>query len=302
MHIVSASRRTDIPAFHSDWFMNRIRSGSVLVRSPFNRRLSRVSLRPEDVCAIVFWTKDAAPLLPHLDELVRRGYCFTFLYTVNNYPRFLEPRVPDRSHTLRVLDEIAGRFSSSVLRWRYDTIVLTGRTGRRWHLRNFRSLCESMAPYSRECIFSFCDYYRKTVRNMDRSASDYRIPDPVESRELVERMADLAADHGVTLASCSHDFLVSDKVRKARCIDSEFLGHVVDTQARQEVLERLQPAASRKGCGCTESRDIGAYNTCAHGCVYCYANSNPQVAMNNAAAIEPQHPCLEPGHVHAPNG
>ena len=78
MHVISASRRTDIPAFHADWFMKRIRSGMVGVVSPFGRGISEISLVPEDVSAIVFWTKNAAPILEHLSELQRKGYCFTF--------------------------------------------------------------------------------------------------------------------------------------------------------------------------------------------------------------------------------
>src|SRR5271157_5114936 len=101
MHVISASRRTDIPGFHADWFIMRIRSGMVGVVSPFGRGISEISLVPEDVSAIIFWTKNAAPILEHLSELQNRGYCFTFLYTINNYPISLEPCVPDFGLTLQ---------------------------------------------------------------------------------------------------------------------------------------------------------------------------------------------------------
>ena len=107
MNVISASRRTDIPAFHAEWFMNRIRCGRTAVASPFNRGRLEVSLAPEDVAAIVFWTKNPSPLLEHLTELQERGHCFTFLYTINNYPRYVEPRVPELTHTMKVVERLS---------------------------------------------------------------------------------------------------------------------------------------------------------------------------------------------------
>ena len=294
MHIISASRRTDIPAFHAEWFMNRIRSGFVLVRSPFSSKIFRVSLSQQDVVAIVFWTKDAAPLLPYLDELSDSGHCFTIMYTINNYPAFLEPGVPRRGHTMQVVDTLVKRFSSSVLRWRYDTIVLTERTDRRWHLRNFENLCQALAPYTKECIFSFCDYYRKTVKNMSLSAPDYRVPDQHECIEIAQEMGHIARKWGIELDSCAHDFLVSDLIGKARCIDSDFLAGVVDTTERKAALQALKTVPTRPECGCAESKDIGAYNTCAHGCLYCYANADFGLARHNLSLMDPDDSCLDP--------
>ncbi len=294
MHVISASRRTDIPAFHAEWFMNRIRQRTVRVRQPFGMGTSDVSLAPEDVIAIVFWTKNAAPIIPWLDELADRGYCFTFLYTINNYPTFLEPHVPSMGHTLKVLEALAKRLPDSFLRWRYDTIVLTDRTDRQWHMRNFSHLCKALAAYTKECIFSFCDYYKKTTRNMSLNVPDYYVPDENQSRAMAEEMAEIAADYDIRMASCAHDFLVSETIAKARCIDPEFLRRVVNITSGQEALSALKLAPSRKECGCVASRDIGAYDTCGHGCVYCYANSNPELARANLARIRVDHVSLHP--------
>lgn len=297
MHVVSASRRTDIPAFHARWFMNRVRAGYARVVSPFGGGRFEVSLLAEDVAAIVFWTKNAGPLLPHLDELNDRGYCFTFLYSINNYPSRLEPGVPDRGHTMKVVEALAKKFAPSILRWRYDTIVLTETLDRQWHMANFRSLCRSLSDFTSSCIFSFCDYYRKTIRNMARLVPDHYRPDEVQCREMVEEMADIAAGRGISLSACAHDFLVSDKVGKARCIDPEFLKRVVDSDERRKAVNELKAAPTRKECGCVASRDIGAYDTCAHGCVYCYANSDPARARDNVSRISPQSDCLAPAQV-----
>ncbi|MCA1960606.1 MAG: DUF1848 domain-containing protein, partial [Desulfomonile sp.] len=151
MHVVSASRRTDIPAFHAQWLANRLREGWVRVRSPFGGGVHEVSLRPEDVIAIVFWTKNSGPLLPFLDKVLTAGHCFTFLYTINNYPSFIEPRVPPLEHSLLMVKTLVERYTRSSIRWRYDTIVLTNRLDSRWHAGNFVKLCEKLAPYVSEC-------------------------------------------------------------------------------------------------------------------------------------------------------
>jgi len=294
MHVISASRRTDIPAFHARWFMNRVAAGYATVVSPFGAKVHEVSLAAADVIAVVFWTKNAGPIVPHLEELTQRGHCFTFLYTINNYPSSIEPGVPKLSRTLEIVETLAKRFPSSKMRWRYDTIVLTETLNASWHLRNFGQLCRTLAPYTSECIFSFCDYYRKTVRNMDRHAPDYRKPGEEESRFLAQELASVGHQWGIGLASCAHDFLVSGSITRARCIDPRFLADVVDTPARRDALDRLKPAPTRKGCDCAASRDIGAYDTCAHGCVYCYANTDAELARRNLGRVSPECECLHP--------
>ncbi len=294
MHVISASRRTDIPAFHAQWFMNRIRAGRVRVLSPFGGGLYDVSLAAEDVIAVVFWTKNAGPMLRFLDELHEKGHCFTFLYTVNNYPASLEPGVPKLGETLEVLDTLVSRFPSCVIRWRYDTIVVTESLNRTWHLNNFSYLCRVIAPYASECIFSFCDYYKKTLRNMDRNVPDYHIPDHALCTEMVEELGHAAAQWGVSLTSCSHDGLVSQTVGKARCVDPSILAKIANSPERLAAVGALKKTPSRKECGCYASRDIGAYDTCGHGCVYCYANNDPVRARRNMARITPNQPCLDP--------
>ncbi len=298
MHVISASRRTDIPAFHADWFIKRIRSGMVGVVSPFGRGISEISLMPEDVSAIVFWTKNAAPIVEHLSELQKRGYCFTFLYTINNYPISLEPCVPDFSLTLQALNDLTDRFPGPIMRWRYDTIVLTDVLDREWHLRNFRNLCEKFSKYTNVCIFSFCDYYRKTIRNMETFVPGHVRPDATFCKEMAEEMAQVAAEQGIALASCAHDFLVSPKIAKARCVDPDYLLDVVDSAQKTEAINKLKIAPTRKECGCAASLDIGAYDTCFHGCVYCYANASPIRSQNRPPADTAGY-CLHSRHVGA---
>jgi hypothetical protein len=294
MHIVSASRRTDIPAFHAEWFMNRIRAGRVGVRAPFGGRQYEVSLARDDVIAIVFWTKNAAPLIPYLGELRERGYPFMFLYTINNYPESLESNVPPLSHSVGVLEEIVVKQAAPVV-WRYDTIVLGGDMTTQWHVDNFGALCQCLSPYVDTCIFSFCDYYKKTRKNMARFFSDYLEPSQEESSALAEELALKARARGITLASCAHDVYVSDAIVKARCVDSRLIDAIVPAPEKKAALAALKRQPTRKGCGCLASRDIGAYDTCLHGCAYCYANSNVEAAAKRVALIEPDAFSLEPG-------
>ncbi|MCA1960605.1 MAG: DUF1848 domain-containing protein, partial [Desulfomonile sp.] len=142
--------------------------------------------------------------------------------------------------------------------------------------------------------FSFCDYYRKTIRNMERLVPDYARPTEAECRELAEELAEIAARSGIKLLSCSHEFLVSSRIDSARCIDPEFLFRVVDSVERKHALSTLKTAPTRKECRCVASRDIGAYETCGHGCVYCYANAEPERAANNLMLIRPDSPTLDP--------
>ncbi len=254
-------------------------------------------MAPEDVAAIVFWTKNASPLLEHLVELQARGYCFTFLYTINNYPRYVEPRVPDLTHTMKVVERLNKSCSGPVFRWRYDTIVLTNALSRSWHLKNFAHLCELLSGFTSECIFSFCDYYKKTIRNMEKLVPDHLRPDTTECREMAEEMAAVAHEEGIALVSCAHDSLTSDAIGKARCIDPGILSAVVNTEERKQAVSALKEAPTRKDCGCFASVDIGAYDTCYHGCVYCYANTNAEQAARNLALIRPEDDCLAPRRV-----
>lgn len=281
MHIVSASRRTDIPAFHNKWLLERLKAGYADVRAPFGAGLKRVSLRAEDVICIVFWTKDARPLIPYLEELYNSGICCSFLYTVNNYPVIMEPRTPSKSQSIEAMASIRKKFPKAGLRWRYDTIVLTDKLDDQWHINNFRGLCKDFQGLVDECLFSFCDYYKKTMRNMKSRVPGFREPELEEKRRLTVELGYIAQERRIRLLSCGDDQLVDGSISKARCIDVNHLWNVVDSHERLTALRDLKVKSSRKGCGCYESVDIGAYNTCGHGCVYCYANADPDKALEN---------------------
>lgn len=271
--IVSASRRTDIPAFYARWFMGRLRAGFCEVRSPFNAaQVSRISLAPEDVEAIVFWTRDPRPLLPHLAEIRALGHEPFFLVTLLDNPRALDPKCPGPEASvpafLRLAEALPGRAA-----WRYDPIVLTTATPPDWHRRTFSRLAAALAGHTDRVIVSFVEPYRKIARRMAALAGAGFAPlspSPDELVRLLVDLRDMAASHGLTLATCCQpEIFQSAGIPASRCIDAAWI-----TAQTGRAVPAGKDTGQRPGCGCAPSRDIGAYDRCLFGCVYCYATSS----------------------------
>ncbi len=271
--IISASRRTDIPAFYARWFLNRLRDGFVEVANPFNpRQLQRVSLLPPHVIAIVFWTRNPRPLMPHLDWLQDKGYRFYFQWTLNRYPKPLEISGPDWRRTIDAFHELSQRLTPDHLQWRYDPILFSTQTEPEWHLENFADLAQRLRGATRRCYISFTDFYRKTRRNLDQlnSGLRYREPGVEEQRAFVQNIQKIAAANNIELYACCEDHLLTlPGVQKARCVDLQII-----QQLYPEVQKQVPVQSTRPGCGCVQSKDIGAYDSCLFRCTYCYANAN----------------------------
>lgn len=280
MRIVSVSRRTDVPAFYSDWFMNRVRDGSVRWANPFSNRVYCTSLRPEDVAAFVFWSKNYLPLVSHLDELDGLGYPMVFHFTINDLPRALEPNIPDADRLIECAGDLFGRYGADAVLWRYDPIIVSTLTDRQYHLRKFAHLCAQLQGATKRCYFSFPTFYRKVKRNLSALhrntgivCEDLSMEDRVE---LASALADIATEHGIEMLSCCGDYLVGGKIGKGHCVDAELLQRLYPGR-----IHSLRKAPTRGDCGCCECTDIGAYDTCAHGCVYCYANGKREAVLRN---------------------
>jgi len=271
--IISASRRTDIPAFFAEWFMDRVREGYCDVANPYRAdQVSRVSLRPEDVDVIVFVTRNARPLLPHLAELDGRGLRYYFQYTLTGYPRLLEvntPAVPDALDTLHRLVEYVG---PERLIWRYDPIVFTTLTPLAYHAEQFARLAESLHGLTRHVTVSILDDYRWVTARLRKleKAGIMRLAISSEEEEFGNVMRSLAAiarAHGMEIFSCAEPIdLQPYGIAHGKCIGDAYIRRTFGI----DITRRKDPS-QRKSCGCVVSKDIGAYNTCRHGCVYCYA-------------------------------
>ena len=281
--VISASRRTDIPAFYAEWFKQALDRGEVQVKNPFGGGWQQVSLRPEAVSAIVFWTKDFGPLMGAVEELCRRGYLFYVHFTITGLPRCLEPRVPCAEAAIRQFRELARRLGPEKMQWRFDPIVISGELTAAETRERFRRLSAELEGMTRRCYTSFVHLYKKVERNL--AAAGIERPDPPRmlKEELLGRMAGIAAERGMKLFVCCDDLLVGGEVRKAKCVDPEILEKIGAKVARP-----VRWAPSRPGCGCMQSTDIGAYDTCPHGCVYCYANSDFVRACRNYVRHRPE--------------
>jgi DNA repair photolyase len=286
LKLISVSRRTDIPAFYSEWFMNRIRDGYVRWINPFSGRVHRISLRPEDVTAFVFWSKNYISLLSHLDELDAQGYRMVFHFTITGLPKVFEPCVPEASQLVECARTLAGRCGADAVLWRYDPVLISSVTDKHYHLSRFRELCEALEGSVKRCYFSFTVFYPKVNRNFEalRQETDIVCQDlPISDRvEIAYSLADIASEHGIEMLSCCGDYLVDNKIKRAHCTDAELIHRLYPDRAR-----RLVEAPTREGCGCCECTDIGSYDTCPHGCVYCYANSRAQTAMRSYQRHDP---------------
>jgi nucleotide-binding universal stress UspA family protein len=281
--IVSASYRTDIPAFHARWFMTRLEAGYCEVRNPYGGKASRVSLLQGDVDGIAFWSRNMAPLLASLD-IVRAKYPFTVSFTATAYPRALEAATVPAERAVAQMAELATRFGKRAVVWRYDPIVITSLTDAAWHRANFTRLANALRGVVDEAVVSFMQPYRKSARNLDIAAREHRFtwrdPSDEEKRALLGDLAAVARDHGMKLTLCAQPHLLIDGVMAARCIDVQRLSDI----AGRDIAAPTK--GNRDGCACAQSRDIGAYDSCAQGCAYCYAVTSPQAAQKKIATLD----------------
>ena len=265
--IVSASRRTDVPRFFMDWFVNRLEAGYVLVRNPVRRDLvSRVPLDADSVDCIAFWTKDPRPLLALRSRLERAVPCPYFVqFTLNAYGADVEAGLPRKARLVEVFQELAHVLGPERVVWRYSPILLGGSYDVEHHLRYFETFARTLEGSTRRCRLSFLDVYRKIAPRMEALGLS-GVPD-AEKRALAQRLAEIAAGFGIEVGGCGDPALDEAGLAGEGCIDAAHVEQVAGVVAARGRGSRRQGA-----CRCAPSVDVGSYDTCANGCVYCYAN------------------------------
>ena len=290
--IISASRRTDIPAFYAEWLMNRIRAGYCAVPNPFNRnQVAHVSLKPEDVDVIVFWTRNARPLLPHLAELDERGYRYYFQYTVMDNPRAIDPKSPPLESSLTTFRALANRIGPDRVIWRYDPIVFSNITGPEFHQMTYQHIAQSLRGYTCRSVISIVDVYRKAqkrLRELAERSVELLDCEGEAFDDLMHALVHTANENSMEIVSCAEDMdLRSYGVRPGKCVDDEYIAETFAIN----VTSKKDPS-QREACGCVVSKDIGMYDSCLYGCQYCYAVSSFERAKANYAEHDPKSPSL----------
>ncbi len=287
--VISVSRRTDIPAYYSEWFVNRIDKGFVAYPNPYSNIPVFISLKPEHVKAFVFWTRNPKPLFVHLDKIDdlynKRHYIH---FTINGLPNELESRNPKIDYAINSAEYLAKRYGPNYVQWRFDPIVVSNISKKDYILERFEYLCYKLNGITKRCYFSFVDMYDKTKRNFALVERENNITfdtnytnmatDIKYQVALLDDMKKIARSNNIALYACAEERIEKiEGINKAHCVD----GDLIELFSQSSGL-KADPSPSRIGCGCIESRDIGFYDSCPHGCIYCYANMNPEIALENA--------------------
>ncbi len=283
--IISASRRTDIPALHGAWFMDKIARGFCEVKNPYNGQTSKVSLALPDVEGIVFWSRNYRPMIDNLQRIHGIGYRFYCQFTIIGYPKFIEPGSPSPAKAAETAHTLAKTFGPKTVVWRYDPIMLTSVTDAKWHLQNFSAALSLMEGATDTCVISFIDKYRKLKRNLfpllKEHNAEYFHPSLEELTNLAVEMRDRAREKGIEVMSCCEPWLDPSLIAKTSCIDTGRLAHLSGGS-----FDSVKKTPTRSGCGCYGSRDIGAYDACVLGCAYCYANNSRDRSAANIKRID----------------
>jgi len=284
--ILSASWRTDIPAFYGRWFLARLAAGWVEVANPYGGPTSRIDLNPASIRAVVFWTRNPAPFDAGLAACRARTWPFVVQMSVTGLPRAIERSAPAPESAVQMLRDLARQYGPKAAVWRFDPILVSTATPPAERRETFARLAKSLAGAVDEVVVSFAQPYAKTRRNL--AGLDWRDPPIDEKQTLLRDLASIAAEQGMALTLCTQPSLVDDTADlvAARCIDTARLSEVAGRAI--EAPER----GNRPGCRCAASRDIGAYDSCAMGCGYCYAVRTRERAQARLAAHDPDSPRL----------
>jgi hypothetical protein len=262
--------------------MERIREGGVLVKNPVNpAQVSRIDLAPEHVECIVFWTKNASNFIQHLDELEKKGYRYYFQYTLNGYGVDIEKNVDAESaaETFIVLSKLAGK---KRIVWRYDPVIVNEKYTAEYHAENFRKLCARLGGFTERCVISFVDAYGFLAGafrdNGIKELNEFQI------REIAAGISETAEEHGISVTSCCEAVDLSDyNIGRNKCIDNDLINELFGLNIKYK-----KDTGQRRPCGCCVSRDIGAYNSCLHGCVYCYARRGDRKLTGDPVSPPPR--------------
>jgi len=263
--IISASRRTDIPSYLSDWFFDRIKEKSVFVKNPMNaRQISAISLAPDDVDCIVFWSKNPKPMLDKLQLI--KNYSYYFQFTLNPYEQDIEVNLPLKDEIIETFKQLSDKICPKKVIWRYDPVLLNDKYTIAYHIDNFGKYAGALKGYTEKVTFSFIDFYKRITENI--KTFNIRETTSEEKNLIAEQFSQIAKENNLLIDTCAEDIDLSKYgITHARCIDDRLISRITgkNCSAEKDKNQRVE-------CGCVKSKDIGEYHTCSNGCIYCYAS------------------------------
>lgn len=291
--IVSASRATDIPAFYAQQFFDSLDRGYTIWTNPYNGKPSYVSFA--NTRFIVFWSKNPRPFLSFIPRLAHKGIGFYVQFTLNDYvAEGLEPNLPDLAERIDTFKRIVDTYGIDHAIWRFDPLILTDRIGIDELLAKIHNIGLLLKGYTEKLIFSFADIagYRKVGANLTKAGINYKEWQEAQMLEFARKLSAMnEAELHLQLSSCAETIdLAPFGIGHNHCIDPELIGRLSpdDTALQMWLFGASKDQGQRQGCGCILSKDIGTYNSCPHGCLYCYANTSPQSAVQNYKTFKSQ--------------
>lgn len=281
--ILNTGSRTDIPAFYSEWFYNRIRDGYVLVRNPYYpSQITKYLLKPEVIDLMVFCTKNPLPMLDKI-SLLSAFDTFWFV-TITPYGEEIEPLVPPKEQVMDSFCRLSDLVGNRRMSWRYDPVFITEKYSPEYHIRQFDRMAKRLFGYTNQCVVSFIDLYEKTKRNF----SGVRAVTRQEQEQLIAAFSEIAKKNDLQIHLCCEDAgLVRENVDADGCMSKAVFEKVLGCK-----LAVPKKKTARKECNCLLGADIGAYNTCLHGCLYCYANYDTEAVAGNLKLHDTASPLL----------
>jgi DNA repair photolyase len=289
--IISASRRTDIPAFYSEWFFNRLAEGYVLVANPFNpKMISRVSLSPEVIDCIVFWTKNPSPMLGRLDRLT--DYRYYFQFTLNPYEREIENNLPALTERINIFKRLSDKIGREKIIWRYDPVLINEKYTVNFHREKFAEIAYGLESHTEKCILGFIDHYRHIRDTVKRFNIRPLLLEDIETAAISFR--ETINQYPIELETCTAKVDLSHLgIQSGQCIDKKLVEKIAGYS-----ISAKKDRNQRDICRCVESIDIGAYESCLNGCIYCYAiKGNYNTAQRHSQKHDKNAPMLA-GEVH----
>ena len=275
--ILNVSGRTDIPAFYSDWFYNRIKAGFLLVRNPYYpTELIHIDLDPKTIDLIAFCTKNPRPMFKRLDEL--KDFRTYFMITITPYDRDLEPNVPKVKEIVKDILYLSEYYGKDHVAIRYDPIIVNQKYTINYHIHCFEALLKVLSNRVEECIISFVDLYQK---------SEIYEEVKLEDRILIAKeFAKIGKKYHIRIKTCAEMSYEKYGIEKSGCLSVQVVERLINTN----IIE-ISHIPSRTHCNCIPSRDIGEYDTCLHQCRYCYATDH-HAAFQNYLKHDPDSPLL----------